>query len=120
MDGGAVGEHLGDALHHLSGVVAHAYDGVGAVLSGVLQHQLECVLACLLAELRQNCDISADNRLKSSGEIADELHLSIDAVKSHLRTLFQRFGIEHLPQNQKRSRLVAEALQAGVVSTRDL
>jgi pSer/pThr/pTyr-binding forkhead associated (FHA) protein len=53
-------------------------------------------------------------------EIADELHLSVDAVKSHLRTLFQRFGIEHLPQNQKRSRLVAEALQSGVISTRDL
>jgi len=53
-------------------------------------------------------------------EIAGELHLSVDAVKSHLRTLFQRFGIEHLPQNQKRSRLVAEALQAGVISTRDL
>jgi hypothetical protein len=35
-------------------------------------------------------------------DIADELHLSVDAVKSHLRTLFQRFGIEHLPQNQKR------------------
>jgi hypothetical protein len=41
-------------------------------------------------------------------------------VKGHLRTLFGRFGIEHLPQNQKRSRLVAEALQAGVVSVRDL
>ncbi len=53
-------------------------------------------------------------------DIANELHLSIDAVKSHLRTLFQRFGIEHLPQNQKRSRLVAEALQAGVISVRDL
>jgi pSer/pThr/pTyr-binding forkhead associated (FHA) protein len=53
-------------------------------------------------------------------DIADELHLSVDAVKSHLRTLFQRFGIEHLPQNQKRSRLVAEALQSGVIATRDL
>jgi hypothetical protein len=53
-------------------------------------------------------------------DIADELHLSVDAVKSHLRTLFQRFGIEHLPQNQKRSRLVAEALQSGVLATRDL
>lgn len=52
--------------------------------------------------------------------IADELHLSVDAVKSHLRTLFGRFGIEHLPQNQKRSRLVAEALQAGLISIRDL
>ncbi|UTI67019.1 FHA domain-containing protein [Paraconexibacter antarcticus] len=53
-------------------------------------------------------------------QIADELHLSVDAVKAHLRTLFARFGIEHLPQNQKRSRLVAEALQAGLVSVRDL
>jgi pSer/pThr/pTyr-binding forkhead associated (FHA) protein len=53
-------------------------------------------------------------------DIADELHLSVDTVKSHLRTLFQRFGIEHLPQNQKRSRLVAEALQSGLISTRDL
>ena len=53
-------------------------------------------------------------------DIAGELHLCVDAVKSHLRSLFQRFGIEHLPQNQKRSRLVAEALQSGVLSTRDL
>jgi hypothetical protein len=53
-------------------------------------------------------------------EIAGQLHPSVDAVKSHLRSLFQRFGIEHLPQNQKRSRLVAEALQSGVLATRDL
>lgn len=53
-------------------------------------------------------------------EIASELHLSVDAVKAHLRGLFQRFGIEHLPQNQKRSRLVAEALQRGVIAVRDL
>jgi pSer/pThr/pTyr-binding forkhead associated (FHA) protein len=52
--------------------------------------------------------------------IADELHLSVDAVKANLRALFGRFGIEHLAQNQKRSRLVAEALQQGVISTRDL
>lgn len=52
--------------------------------------------------------------------VADELHLSVDAVKGHLRSLFARFGIEHLPQNQKRSRLVAEALQSGLVSVREL
>ncbi len=52
--------------------------------------------------------------------IADELHLSVDAVKGHLRSLFVRFGIEHLPQNQKRSRLVAEALQSGLVTVREL
>jgi DNA-binding CsgD family transcriptional regulator len=52
--------------------------------------------------------------------IAAELHLSVDAVKAHLRSLFQRFGIEHLPQNQKRSRLVAEAFQRGMLTQRDL
>lgn len=53
-------------------------------------------------------------------EIAEELSLSVDAVKAQLRTLFQAFGIEDLPQNQKRSRLVVEALQSGLVTTRDL
>jgi len=53
-------------------------------------------------------------------QIADEVHLSVDAVKAHLRALFVRFGIEQLPQNQKRSRLVVEALQAGLISRRDL
>ena len=37
-------------------------------------------------------------------EIADEVHLSVDAVKSHLRIIFERFGVDELPQNQKRSR----------------
>jgi DNA-binding CsgD family transcriptional regulator len=56
----------------------------------------------------------------TNGQIAEELNLSVDAVKAHLRMLFQRFGIEELPQNQKRSRLVAEALQSGIVSQREL
>jgi DNA-binding CsgD family transcriptional regulator len=56
----------------------------------------------------------------SNGQIAEELHLSVDAVKAHLRLLFQRFGIEDLPPNQKRSRLVAEALQSGIVAQREL
>jgi pSer/pThr/pTyr-binding forkhead associated (FHA) protein len=53
-------------------------------------------------------------------EIADELVLSIDAVKTHLRVVFQKFGVEHLPQNQKRARLVERALQSGIVSEREL
>lgn len=52
--------------------------------------------------------------------IADELCLSLDAVKTHLRILFHKFGIEHLPQNQKRVRLVEMALQFGLVSPHDL
>jgi len=53
-------------------------------------------------------------------QIAEELYLSVDAVKAHLRTLFGYFGVEHLPQNQKRSYLAMRALQDGVVSRRDL
>jgi pSer/pThr/pTyr-binding forkhead associated (FHA) protein len=53
-------------------------------------------------------------------QIGEELFLSVDAVKAHLRTLFGFFGVEHLPQNQKRSYLAMRALQDGVVSRRDL
>jgi FHA domain len=52
-------------------------------------------------------------------EIADEVDLSVDAVKAHLRLLFERFGLEHLPQNQKRARLAAMALLQGIVTVRD-
>ncbi len=53
-------------------------------------------------------------------QIADELFLSVDAVKTHLRALFGKFGIEDLPQNQKRVRLVELALKSGVITPRDL
>jgi predicted component of type VI protein secretion system len=53
-------------------------------------------------------------------EIASELVLSVDAIKTHLRVLFQKFGVEHFPQNQKRARLVERALLSGVVSEREL
>ena len=48
-------------------------------------------------------------------EIADEVHLSVDAVKAHLRVLFERFGLDALPQNSKRARLAAVALVEGIV-----
>jgi predicted component of type VI protein secretion system len=51
----------------------------------------------------------------SNQQIADELFLSLDAVKTHLRVLFHKFGIEHLPQNQKRARLAEIALELGLV-----
>jgi pSer/pThr/pTyr-binding forkhead associated (FHA) protein len=56
----------------------------------------------------------------TNGQIGEELHLSIDAVKTHLRALFEKFGVEGLPQNQKRVALVERALQSGLVSEREL
>jgi predicted component of type VI protein secretion system len=56
----------------------------------------------------------------SNLQIAAEVFLSVDAVKTHLRTLFQKFHIEDLPQNQKRAKLVERAFALGLVSRRDL
>jgi FHA domain/Bacterial regulatory proteins, luxR family len=53
-------------------------------------------------------------------QIAAELFLSVDAVKMHLRTLFAKFGLAELPQNEKRARLVQGAMQSGAVSQADL
>jgi hypothetical protein len=52
--------------------------------------------------------------------IADEIFVSVETVKAHLRTLFERFGIEDLPQNQKRARLIEMALESGTVSYNEL
>jgi pSer/pThr/pTyr-binding forkhead associated (FHA) protein len=51
--------------------------------------------------------------------IADEVFLSVDAVKAHLRVLFTRYGLNDLPQNEKRVRLAATILASGALSPRD-
>jgi hypothetical protein len=56
----------------------------------------------------------------SNQAIAGEVFLSVDGVKMHLRTLFTRFGLSELPQNQKRAKLAELALQLGVISRREL
>ena len=56
----------------------------------------------------------------SNQDIAREVFLGVDAVKNHLRLLFQRFEIVDLPQNQKRARLAQFAFQMGLVADRDL
>jgi hypothetical protein len=53
-------------------------------------------------------------------QIADELFLSVDAVKMHLRALFGKFELGDLPQNQKRATLAQRALQLGAITHRDL
>lgn len=53
-------------------------------------------------------------------EIAAELHLSVDAVKTHLRALFEKFELGNVPQNQKRVTLVQRAMQSGLIGPRDL
>ena len=52
-------------------------------------------------------------------QIAGEVFLSVDAVKAHLRVLFERFGYGGITQNEKRSRLVSTVLSSGVLAPRD-
>ncbi len=56
----------------------------------------------------------------TNAEIAAELQLSVDAVKTHLRALFEKFELGEVPQSGKRVALVQRALQSGVIAERDL
>lgn len=59
---------------------------------------------------------SAFSTPATNQQIAGEVCLSVDAVKAHLRALFEQFGISDLPQNQKRATLAATALLNGVLA----
>jgi pSer/pThr/pTyr-binding forkhead associated (FHA) protein len=58
--------------------------------------------------------------LPSNADIAEELFLSTETVKSHLHALFQAFDLDEVPPQQKRARLAASALEQGVVTLVDL
>jgi pSer/pThr/pTyr-binding forkhead associated (FHA) protein len=74
----------------------------------------------LLALCRPFKDGGAFATPPTNQAIAEELHLSVDAVKTHMRALFEKLELEDLPQNRKRVALVERALQSGAVSPRDL
>jgi pSer/pThr/pTyr-binding forkhead associated (FHA) protein len=75
------------------------------------------VLVALCRPYRDGADFT---RPATNQEIAGELFLSVEAVKMHLRTLFAKFELTQLAQNEKRVRLAERALQLGVVSRREL
>jgi FHA domain len=56
----------------------------------------------------------------SNRQIAEELVVTVDAVKANLRALFDKFAVEDLPQNRKRARLVELAFSSGAITRRDL
>lgn len=52
-------------------------------------------------------------------EISSEVFLGVDAVKVHLRAMYGKFGLDDLPQNEKRARLSDLALRWALVTDRD-
>jgi predicted component of type VI protein secretion system len=91
---------------------ASAIDTPAAILLSPMQRK---VLIALVRPVHESDSATpATNR-----QIAEEVFLTVDAVKAHLRVLFERYGLSELPQNEKRARLVATVLDAGVLSPRD-
>ena len=75
----------------------------------------EAQLRVLVALCRPYADSSyavpASNR-----QIADELVLGVETVKTHMRALFDAFELGDLPQHHKRAALAQRALESGLVS----
>ena len=91
---------------------ASAIDTPAAIPLSPMQRK---VLIALVRPVHQSASATpATNR-----QIAEEVFLTVDAVKAHLRVLFERYGLSELPQNAKRARLVATVLDAGVLLPRD-
>lgn len=56
----------------------------------------------------------------SNGQIAAELVIGVETVKTHMRALFDAFALGDLPQHHKRATLAQRALEAGLVTPRAL
>lgn len=75
------------------------------------------VLIALCRPFRERTDFTTP---ATNQQIADELFLSVHAVKMHLRALFTKFELSDLPQNEKRARLAESVLRLGVITVHDL
>jgi hypothetical protein len=74
----------------------------------------------VLVELcRPYTDRGASAGPATDEQIADELVLSVGEVRTHLRVLYAKLGIEELPRSVKRVRLAERAFSAGLISERD-
>jgi pSer/pThr/pTyr-binding forkhead associated (FHA) protein len=56
----------------------------------------------------------------SNRQIADELVLGVETVKTHMRALFDAFELGEIPQHSKRAMLAQHALETGLVAPHDL
>ncbi len=125
------GRHLlvdGDVLRIGATLVGFRHNNTGrsasvtslAANAITVDHLTPRQMMVLVALSRPYKDGGAFATPSTNQQIAEELFLSLDAVKTHMRGLSERFGVAGLPQNQKRARVVELAFQHGVISERQL
>ena len=119
--------HDGDTIRVGNTVLLFRHPGEAEARSTTPSSKEEPAIA--LTELQRRALIALCRPFKDSTsfvtpatneQIAAELIVSVDAVKKYMRTLFEKFGVEHLPQYEKRARLVERAFVGGFVSEHDL
>jgi pSer/pThr/pTyr-binding forkhead associated (FHA) protein len=103
-----------------AGGVASVEETVTAGEAPVLGELTDTQRRVLIALCRPYRDGPTFATPATNQQIAEEVFLSVDAVKMHLRRLFASFELSEAPQNEKRARLAECVLQFGVISERDL
>jgi pSer/pThr/pTyr-binding forkhead associated (FHA) protein len=78
----------------------------------VSEAQLRVLTALCRPYIDSSFAVPASNR-----QIADELIIGVETVKTHMRALFDAFELGSLPQHQKRAALAQRALETGLVSS---
>jgi FHA domain len=117
----------GDTMRFGDTAVLFRHPGGGGARSTVLAGRLPGpadLSSAQRAVLRELCRpfVAGTSYAKpaTNAEIAEQLVLSLDAIKGHLRILFVKFAVEALPQNEKRLRLAERALTTGAVTMAEL
>jgi DNA-binding NarL/FixJ family response regulator len=100
-----------------AGAIESTLPTTDALTAQSLSDQQRKVLIALCRPFKDDDPLATPT---SNQEIADELVVTVDAVKLHMRALFEKFGVADLPQNKKRVALVRHALQSGLISGREL
>ena len=77
----------------------------------VSEAQLRVLTALCRPYAEASYAVPASNR-----QIADELMIGVETVKTHMRALFDAFDLGELPQHQKRAVLAQRALETGLVA----
>lgn len=90
-----------------------AGDWATAAVVGAAQQRV-LVALCTPMLARDGVSVPPSNR-----EIAEELTVSIENVRSQMKLLFRLFDLPELPPNHKRAELARRAIATGIVRPRD-